>query len=312
MVMRMIVMKLPSRKITTLLEAFESMDTNQDGQVTLLEFKRGLAQFPELCEGLDAPIEDVFLAIDNNSSGKVSLHEFLAATLDALGVVSDDVIINAFRSLDINGDGKLSKDELAIAAREIDGHMGSTHVTNLVHKLEQELGSGSLDLRDFFSLIREEGQQEPRKQAVAEKAVRERWAWCPAPLTCSRSDRGVLSHKDAQIAPSVSPSPAPRVQPKAFNPDKNTGIGLLESASRKGLMREEPSCEDRPDGFQVATTSARPPSPRCRLSPRRGRRCSKLPAQCDNTDAPLKGHRSSSPAPSDCSTECPSTPPRCA
>merc|ERR1719409_720407 len=92
MVMRMLVTKLPPRKIVALQESFESMDANQDGQVTLLELKRGLAQFPELCEGLDAPIEDVFAAIDVDQGGKVSLHEFLAATLDAHDVVTDSVI----------------------------------------------------------------------------------------------------------------------------------------------------------------------------------------------------------------------------
>jgi len=77
--MRMLVSKLPPRKSRELLEAFEAMDENQDGQVTLLELKRGLAQFPELCEGLDAPIEEVFAAIDIDNGGKISLHEFFCS-----------------------------------------------------------------------------------------------------------------------------------------------------------------------------------------------------------------------------------------
>lgn len=295
MVMRMLVTKLPPRRIAALQEAFESMDANHDGQVTLLELKRGLARFPEICEGLDAPIDDVFSAIDTDKGGKVSLHEFLAATLDAHDVVTDAAIIDAFRCLDTNGDGKLCKDELAIAVREIDGHLGPSHIEDLVRKLEGELGHEPLDMKAFLDLIKEEGQHVARNQVVAKEAASQSWSCC-LPLAVQRSE----------VAKVVAAS---------------TGENFTGVSSRISRMSAETRKSSRSPKRSPRASSAHKDSLDSKRSPRSGRgrspgqRCSKYQeaarasaARYEDPSSSLKDYRSCSPASSDCSTECSSSP----
>jgi len=297
MVMRMLVSKLPPRKSRELLEAFEAMDENQDGQVTLLELKRGLAQFPELCEGLDAPIEEVFAAIDIDNGGKISLHEFFAASLDSHDVVTDAVIVDAFRCLDTNGDGVLCKEELAMAAREIDGHLGSSHVEDLVRKLEAELGPSALNMEDFVDLVKEEGQRVPRNQAVAEEVASQSWWACGA--CASQRAQGerviVLSSRQA--------------------PETRRGSkGSSASDSRRGSKSSRASAK-APD----ARRDSKSPCQSARQAKRspasgRGRSPDALRHMWHRAQLPDKDSgspRGPSPASSDRSTDCSSSPTRC-
>lgn len=288
MVMRLLVSKLPQRKLAALHKAFESMDGNRDGQVTLLELKRGLARFPKLCEGLAAPVEDVFAAIDIDQSGKVSLNEFLAATLDAHGVVTSSVIRESFRCLDTNGDGVLDREELAIAVREIDGHIGSSHVEDLVCKLEDELGPESLDLKGFAVLVKENGQRISRTDAVAKDAASQGWVWCPSTV-CRPQAEKVAPESSERAHPGSSGS-----SPRGRRRSSNSG-------------REYRSPKQSPKGSD-AGQSVRGCSP--------GRRCSKSPIQSGRNsgtaglrrlpheDLSMHG-RSRSPASSECSTGVP-------
>jgi len=288
MVMRLLVTKLPQKKLAALHKAFESMDGNRDGQVTLLELKRGLARFPKLCQGLAAPVEDVFAAIDIDQSGKVGLNEFLAATIDAHGVITSSVIRESFRCLDTNGDGILDKEELAIAIREIDGHIGSAHVDDLVCKLDEELGPDALDLKEFSGLVKENGQRISRIDAVAKDAASQGWVWCPG--TACRPQPEMV--EGSQRAYPASPDSSPRGRRRSPNSARgNRSSRQIPKGSDAGQ-----SGRDRQSG--------RGESGRSQSPVQSGRNSGRASRRLPNGDLRMPG-RSPSPVSSECSTRVP-------
>jgi serine/threonine protein kinase len=303
LVMRMLVTKMAPRRLVELQQAFDSMDANQDGQVTLLELKRGLSSFPEICEGLRAPIEDIFAAIDVDNGGKVSLHEFLAATLDAHDVMTDSVIVEAFRCLDTNGDGRLCKEELAVAVREIDGQLGASHVEDLMCKLEEELGPDSLVLRDFVDLMKEEGKRETRSNAVAREAESRSWGWCPCAVQRSRVERVVAAVGQR--------SPSPRPVSRRPSKDSRSPKGSPHSSRRSGRGGGEssvveadgcsPKVSSRSGRRSGRRSSSKSPAPDAEAKAGL-RRMSQHAELAYDDDTLLQRCRCRSPAASDCST----------
>eukprot|EP00747_Dinoflagellata_sp_TGD_P071056 gnl/TRDRNA2_/TRDRNA2_156852_c0_seq1.p1 gnl/TRDRNA2_/TRDRNA2_156852_c0~~gnl/TRDRNA2_/TRDRNA2_156852_c0_seq1.p1 ORF type:complete len:584 (+),score=91.67 gnl/TRDRNA2_/TRDRNA2_156852_c0_seq1:140-1891(+) len=182
LMMRLILLKMPARMLNELQDAFETMDTNHDGQITLHELKSGLAQHHQLKEIMCSDVDAIFKSIDVDHSGKVSLREFMAAALDTQAVLTSGMLWDTFKTLDSDHNGKLGPKELAIAVREIDGHMGSLEVRHMVQCVEQEVGNASLSFDHFKEMLCEEGQGQARRDA--HKGADH--TWCP----CSVGAKG--------------------------------------------------------------------------------------------------------------------------
>jgi len=308
LMMRMLVSKLPPRKSRVLQEAFEAMDENQDGQVTLLELKRGLAQFPELCEDLDGPVEEVFAAIDIDNGGKISLHEFFAATLDSHDVVTDAVIVDAFRCLDTNGDGMLCKEELAIAVREIDGHLGSSHVENLVCKLEGELGPSSLNMQDFVDLVKEEGQRSARNQAVVKEAALQSWACCH-PCYAQRPQVERVTVSQAPDGRRGSKSSRANEQEADIRRGSKSSTQSARACDTRGVSKSPPASRRDSRSPKRSPVSGRTGASARGRSPGGLKRMWQRDSLAHEDCCSPRGPRDQSPR-SDCSTECSSSPTR--
>merc|ERR1712039_186760 len=115
--------QLNEDQIKALRDVFMQLDGNGDGKLTVNEMKEGIqkAGLKEIPPDLQQIMEDV----DSDGSGVIDYTEFLAATLDKKVYLKEDVCWSAFRVFDRNGDGKISPDELKAV-------LGDDEVTNVV------------------------------------------------------------------------------------------------------------------------------------------------------------------------------------
>jgi len=159
MMMRMISEKVPPAKIKSLEQTFNKMDGNHDGVITLEELKDFAVKHPDMAGAQD--LDQMWKELDGDSSGSISIHEFVAATLDTQGVLVHDVLWKTFSALDTNHNGRLTKNEIRGAIKEMGSRLGGEHVARMTQLIESEV-QGELTFQEFCALMHEEGAREKR------------------------------------------------------------------------------------------------------------------------------------------------------
>ena len=100
--------KSTSAEIGGLRDAFQKFDLSQNGTVCLEEFKEMMSN-----SGMsDEEIESLFRSIDLDGSKLIHFTEFLAATLEARGVIVEQRLAEAFDRIDSDDSGYITKDNL--------------------------------------------------------------------------------------------------------------------------------------------------------------------------------------------------------
>merc|ERR1711920_412338 len=103
--------ELSDAQIKNLRETFQALDKNGDGLLTSAEMKEGLEKAG--LQDIPADLQQIMEGVDADGSGVIDYTEFLAATLDKRTYLQEDVCWSAFRVFDRDGDGKISKQEIA-------------------------------------------------------------------------------------------------------------------------------------------------------------------------------------------------------
>ena len=111
LVLLFIASRIGDKEINDLKESFKAFDKDNDGQISLEEFKKGLKQLPNV-DLRDEKIVKYFNSIDTNKSGKIDYTEFIAATLNKKDYLQKEKLYEAFSMLDKNNKGKISKEEI--------------------------------------------------------------------------------------------------------------------------------------------------------------------------------------------------------
>lgn len=140
----------PPRDLETLRRVFVAMDIDNSGTLSLDEFRRELAQHPEVSRD---EIERIFDAVDISKDGELDVGEFIGAALlsrkERSRALSYPSLLAAFSMLDHDHDGTLSKQELGeTLARVLDAD---------VDALLAAAGVGAKDVltfEDFKFLVR--------------------------------------------------------------------------------------------------------------------------------------------------------------
>jgi len=113
--MQLIPSLLADSQIKKLREAFQILDSNGDGRVSVDEMISGLEQFGVAA---NKDIDSLVKAMDADGSGEIDYTEFLAATVDKKMMNDEGVLWQAFMRFDLNNDGKITSDELAVVLQE--------------------------------------------------------------------------------------------------------------------------------------------------------------------------------------------------
>merc|ERR1711988_1058655 len=119
----------------------------------LSELKEGLAQ-AGITE-LPHDLKQIMEGIDAGGSGVIDYTEFLAATIEKRQYIQEDVCWTAFRVFDMNGDGKITPNELKMVLNN--GNMESVMDINATADLLKEVdksGDGTIDFKEFMGMMR--------------------------------------------------------------------------------------------------------------------------------------------------------------
>lgn len=106
-------------------------------------------------------LKEVLAQIDSDGSGQIDYTEFLAATLDKRQYLKEDVCWAAFKVFDRDGNGVISKKELADVLT--DGDMESVWGKEMLAQIMQDAdtnGDGEIDFQEFLLMMKNENKEE--------------------------------------------------------------------------------------------------------------------------------------------------------
>jgi len=141
--LEVIAFSTPPAKLKELRDMFVKIDVDDSGTISLNEFKEAMALHPEVPQ---SRVEQMFHDMDIDHSGEVDYSEFLSATL-AAQKHSNASILAAFNTLDDDKDGFITKKDLLTA---LDGQMTETDITKM---LEHADASGRVNFQSFKRIV---------------------------------------------------------------------------------------------------------------------------------------------------------------
>ncbi len=169
----------------TIRDMFESIDGDEDGMITGPELQKGIV---EICGDSLSPSEvfEIISLVDEDSNGRIDAFE-LIDIIESMDVEMDsDSVVNPvspfqlltnymdetgytpsalFNSLDIDGDSKVSKEELNLTLhKELDDEITPELVDELMDMFDED-EDGFVDMIEFVATIEEHDDQEVDQSA---------------------------------------------------------------------------------------------------------------------------------------------------
>jgi calcium-dependent protein kinase len=133
---------------------FRRLDTSQDGKLQISELKAGLDELKEFFQYQEIDYEDLLKAMDSDGDGEIDFTEFISAAFDKRALLTQANLDAAFKTFDIDGNGKITKEELkAVFAA---GHASSA--TNeawesIMNDVDKN-GDGEIDYQEFTEVMK--------------------------------------------------------------------------------------------------------------------------------------------------------------
>eukprot|EP00397_Hematodinium_sp_SG-2012_P002780 GEMP01002788.1.p1 GENE.GEMP01002788.1~~GEMP01002788.1.p1 ORF type:complete len:602 (+),score=113.76 GEMP01002788.1:79-1806(+) len=147
-----IAQNINDKQVDEMRDVFKKLDEDGDGQLSFEEINKGLSQ-----AGIEVTdeVKELMKCIDSDNSGKIDYTEFIAATLSKKQFIREDMCSAAFRIFDANGDGKISKAELAevLKSRGLLDEFGEQTIQGILQDVDQD-GDGEISYDEFLIMMK--------------------------------------------------------------------------------------------------------------------------------------------------------------
>ena len=147
-VLTYIASRLSEEEIKKIKAIFETIDTDNDGKLSLEELKKAVS----LTDGMKIEsIEQLFKSIDTDNSGNIEYTEFISASIEKNIYLNEEKLKEAFKLFDVDGSGKISRAEIEKVlhmekqSKEIDAIMAK-------HDINKD---GEIDFQEFLTMMKE-------------------------------------------------------------------------------------------------------------------------------------------------------------
>lgn len=163
--------------------AFDALDRNGDGKLSVAELQDGLAQHLSR----EVPKRDLKEMFEEGGDSEVSKQEFLKvlACLDASRRLAKKVgarfrselessrqeLMDAFDGFDTDGDGVLSREELVAGLKNAGIRLTKADQKELMAVLDSD-GDGTIDYNEFVQMASQDEDQQRKVREVQRKCVR--------------------------------------------------------------------------------------------------------------------------------------------
>eukprot|EP00984_Skeletonema_dohrnii_P007771 scaffold2862_cov238-Skeletonema_dohrnii-CCMP3373.AAC.4 len=149
------------KEILDMRRAFEEIDTEKDGVITIDEFKTAMAECDEYS---DEEVNAMFDHIDVNKNGTIMYTEFVAATLELHGRVEEKRLAEAFDHIDDDDSGYISKENL----KKLLGESGTPErIERLIGSADSD-GDGRISFEEFLVMFRKDNIAAVEDEIVTE------------------------------------------------------------------------------------------------------------------------------------------------
>jgi len=152
---------LSDAAIKDLRQMFYALDDNGDGTISPEEMNVGIQKMGVKDGELDSLLTQIMQDVDSDGSGAIDFSEFLAAAIDEHKYIQEDVCWSAFRVFDVDGNGKITKDELAQIlsggqCKQIQEafDVDRAEIDNVVAEVDKD-GDEKIDFEEFLCMMKQ-------------------------------------------------------------------------------------------------------------------------------------------------------------
>ena len=104
----------------------------------------------------ESEVREIIDEVDEDKNGTIDFHEFLSLMARKMKIIDkEDELLDAFKLLDLDGSGKISKYELRYIILSTESGFTGDEIEDLFKKLEID-DDGNIDLLEFIKVLMSE------------------------------------------------------------------------------------------------------------------------------------------------------------